>query len=191
MKAVGVLALQGGYEAHARALAILGVQAVLVRKPAELQQVCALILPGGESTALLNLMAPWNFLEALRVFHQEGNFLFGTCAGCILLATHVDPEQPSLGLIDIKVQRNAYGRQIDSFSTLLPSAKTNFKTPNIEAVFIRAPKIIAWGTQVKPLLFHGADLVMAEQERVLVATFHPELTTQTTVHQYLLDRLKT
>ena len=189
---VGVLALQGGYDAHVNILMRLGADIFLIRKPEQLNKIDGLIIPGGESTALLKLMAPWHFLEALQRFHQQGKFLFGTCAGCILLAKTVEPEQTSLGLIDLHVKRNAYGRQVDSFTTTLSFANPTpsaVEAAPVPAVFIRAPKITAIGPAVTPLIYEGDEIVMARQGRVLVATFHPELTKQTTIHQYCLQAL--
>jgi 5'-phosphate synthase pdxT subunit len=181
---IGVLALQGDFDRHARALARCGVQAVEVRKPAELGDVDGLIIPGGESTTLLKLMDAWGFVPALEKFHAEGRPIFGTCAGLILLAREVDnPRQFSLGFIDVGVERNAYGRQRESFEAH-GSATLDGRPAPVEMVFIRAPRIRRAGPGVETLARHGDEPVMARQDSVLVATFHPELTDDPTVHQY-------
>lgn len=181
---VGVLALQGDFDRHAEALARCGVDAVEVRKPAELADVDGLIIPGGESTTLLKLMDAWGFVPALERFHAEGRPIFGTCAGLILLARDVDnPRQFSLGLIDVGVERNAYGRQRESFEAHGTAMLGGRPTP-LEMVFIRAPRIRRVGAGVETLARHGDEPVLARQGSVLVATFHPELTDDPTVHEY-------
>lgn len=183
-KTVGVLALQGDYERHVRALEAAGAHAVEVRTAAELAAADALVLPGGESTTMLKLLHRESLFEPLKAFGQAKP-IFGTCAGAILLATHVtSPEQESLGLMDIGVQRNAYGRQLDSRVVTLPS-----ELGDLEAVFIRAPIIRSVGPGVKVLATYNNDPVLAEQGRHLVATFHPELTDDHRVHAYFLDKL--
>jgi 5'-phosphate synthase pdxT subunit len=187
---IGVLALQGDFALHARALDKCGVEAVEVRKPAELDQVDGLIMPGGESTTLLKLMDAWGFVPALEKFHSAGKPIFGTCAGLILLAREVEsPKQFSLGLIDVTVERNAYGRQRESFEAA-GTAHLDKKPVQLEMVFIRAPRIRRVGADVQVLAEHGGEPVMARQDRVLVATFHPELTDTTTVHQYFCDLVR-
>jgi 5'-phosphate synthase pdxT subunit len=144
----------------------------------------ALVLPGGESTTMLKLLHREGLFEPLKAF-GESKPIFGTCAGAILLATHVtSPEQESLGLMDIGVQRNAYGRQLDSRVVSLPS-----ELGDLEAVFIRAPIIRSVGPGVKVLATYNNDPVLAEQGRHLVATFHPELTSDSRVHAYFLSKL--
>jgi 5'-phosphate synthase pdxT subunit len=181
---IGVLALQGDFERHATALARCGVQAVEVRKPAELADVDGLIIPGGESTTLLKLMDAWGFVPALETFHAEGRPIFGTCAGLILLARDVDnPRQFSLDFIDVGVERNAYGRQRESFEARGTASLDGRATP-VEMVFIRAPRIRRIGAGVETLARHGDEPVLAQQGSVLVATFHPELTDDPSVHAY-------
>jgi pyridoxal 5'-phosphate synthase pdxT subunit len=178
---IGVLALQGDFDAHRRTLEKLGVPVVLVRKPEQLDQIDGLIIPGGESTAFLRLLGEAGF-DKLRdfVLHRP---VFGTCAGCILLARDVEnPEQRGLGAIDIRVRRNAYGRQIDSFIAQSPS-----KLGDIEMVFIRAPKIVDVGPQVDVLASDKGDPVLVQQGNVMAATFHPELSDDTAVHQRFVD----
>ena len=187
---IGVLALQGDFALHARALQKCGVEAVEVRKPVELDQVDGLIMPGGESTTLLKLMDAWGFVPALEKFHSAGKPIFGTCAGLILLAREVEsPKQFSLGLIDVTIERNAYGRQRESFEAA-GTAHLDTKPVRLEMVFIRAPRIRRVGPDVQVLAEHGGEPVMARQDRVLVATFHPELTETTTVHQYFCDLVR-
>ena len=181
---IGVLALQGDFALHVKALARCGVQAVEVRKPEELEALDGLIMPGGESTTLLKLMDEWRFVPALEKFHAAGKPIFGTCAGLILLARDVrGPEQLSLGFIDVGVERNAYGRQRESFSTEGEAVLDDERRP-LEMVFIRAPRIRRLGPGVETLARHGDDPVMARQGTVLVAAFHPELTTDPAVHRY-------
>lgn len=183
-KTVGVLALQGDYERHVRALESAGAHAVEVRTAAELEAVDGLVLPGGESTTMLKLLHREGLFEPLKAFGQTKP-IFGTCAGAILLASEVtSPQQESLGLMDIGVQRNAYGRQLDSRVVTLPS-----DLGDLEAVFIRAPIIRSAGPDVKVLATYNNDPVLAEQGRHLVATFHPELTADPRVHAYFLSKL--
>ena len=191
---VGVLALQGNFAAHARALEAAGSGPVReVRTPEELVGLRGLILPGGESTALLRLMAPLHFDEALRRFHQEGGVLFGTCAGLILLATRVThPEQPSLGLIDVTVERNAYGRQIASFVATGEFTLPGEEAAPAEMVFIRAPRIVETGPGVTVLARLDGEVVMVEQGSVMAGSFHPEMSAPrpggSLAHRYFLRR---
>ena len=187
---IGVLALQGDFDRHAKALARCGVEAVEIRKPTQLADVDGLIMPGGESTTLLKLMETWGFVPALEKFHGEGKPIFGTCAGLILLAREVDnPRQFSLGFIDVGVERNAYGRQRESFETH-GSASLDGRSAPLEMVFIRAPRIRRVGAGVQTLARHGDEAVMAREGSVLVATFHPELTDDPTVHEYFCRMVK-
>ena len=180
---IGVLALQGDFSLHVQALARCGVEAVEVRKPEQLADVDGLIIPGGESTTLLKLMDGWNFMPAIEKFHGDGKPIFGTCAGMILLARGVEnPRQLSLGLIDIDVERNAYGRQRESFEA---RGEADLAGPvRLEMVFIRAPRIRRLGPEVKVLARYGGETVMASEGTVLVASFHPELTSDQRVHEY-------
>jgi 5'-phosphate synthase pdxT subunit len=182
---VGVLALQGDFAAHARVLRGLGVEVREVRRLADLEGLRALVLPGGESTALLRLMdgAPW--LDALRAFHAEGGPLLGTCAGAILLARAVQPPQPSLGLLDATVERNAYGRQAESFEAEL--AAPTFDGP-MRGVFIRAPRLTATGPAVEVLARLKGEPVLVRQGRVFAATFHPEMAADDRLHRRWLDQ---
>lgn len=187
---IGVLALQGDFAMHARALARCRgrdgtpVEVVEVRKPEQLEDLDGLIMPGGESTTLLKLMDAWGFVPALEKFHGAGRPIFGTCAGLILLAREVTgPAQFSLGFIDVGVERNAYGRQRESFEAQGEAELEGRRVP-VEMVFIRAPRIRRLGAGVQTLARHGDEAVMARQGSVLVATFHPELTEDPAVHQY-------
>ena len=187
---IGVLALQGDFARHAAALARQSVEAVEIRKPEQLDGVDGLIIPGGESTTLLKLMDAWGFVPALEKFHAGGKPIFGTCAGLILTAREVtNPAQLSLGFIDVGVERNAYGRQRESFVT--PGTATlDGKPVPLEMVFIRAPRIRRVGESVQTLASHGGEAVMARQGTVLVATFHPELTDDPTVHAYFVKMVR-
>ena len=181
---IGVLALQGDFARHARALARCGAEVVEVRKPDQLGELDGLVLPGGESTTLLKLMDAWGFVPALEKLHADGKPIFGTCAGLILLAREVtSPAQSSLGLIDVGVERNAYGRQRESFEAA-GTAYLDGRPVPVEMVFIRAPRIRQVGEGVETLARHGGEAVMARQGTILVATFHPELTDDTTIHRY-------
>jgi 5'-phosphate synthase pdxT subunit len=180
----GVLALQGDFQAHAAVLRRLGQSVREVRRCADLSGLAALVLPGGESTAVLKLMADEPWFEALRAFHDGGGALLGTCAGAILLAREVDPAQPSLGLLDVAVARNAYGRQVDSFETALETAR--LEAPE-RGVFIRAPRLTAVGEGVEVLARLHDEPVLVRQGRVLAATFHPEIAGDDRVHRLLLN----
>jgi 5'-phosphate synthase pdxT subunit len=187
---IGVLALQGDFALHAAALAGCGAEAVEVRKPGELAGLAGLIIPGGESTTLLKLMDEWGFVRAIEDFHAEGKPIFGTCAGLIVLAREVEnPRQFSLGLIDVTVERNAYGRQRESFEAV-GTATLDGRPRPLEMIFIRAPRIRRVGPGVEALAQHGDETVMARQGTVLVATFHPELTDEPVVHRYFCDLVR-
>ena len=192
MKRVGVLALQGDFEAHGKALERAGAQPVEVRTATQLADVDGLVIPGGESTTMLKLLRAENMLEPLAEFGRRRP-IFGTCAGAILLAVEVsNPAQESLGLMDIAVERNAYGRQVDSRVTHIePSADFSARTHpgDLEAVFIRAPIIRRTGPDAKVLAEYKGDPVLVEQGRHLVATFHPELTSDARVHSLFVAKL--
>jgi 5'-phosphate synthase pdxT subunit len=186
VKRVGVLALQGDFEAHERALKRAGAQAVEVRSAADLDNVQGLVIPGGESTTMIKLLEREQLLQPLREFGRERP-IFGTCAGAILLASHVaNSPQASLGLMDIEVERNAYGRQLDSrIARLHPSGIDG----ELEAVFIRAPIIRRVGQGARVLASYQGDPVLVEQGRHLAATFHPELTEDSRVHLMFLGKI--
>jgi 5'-phosphate synthase pdxT subunit len=177
---IGVLAIQGDYEAHRARLEQLGAEVTLVRKPEQLDAIDGIVIPGGESSTFLNFLAERGFLEKLRDFVSTKP-TFGTCAGAILLAKHVEnPPQQSLDVMDIRIRRNAYGRQIDSS---IREAQTKLGQKPLEMVFIRAPKIVGTGKGVEVLAMLGGDPVLVRQGKILAATFHPELSDDTRVHQ--------
>jgi 5'-phosphate synthase pdxT subunit len=187
---IGVLALQGDFALHARALARCDVDVVEVRKPEQLDDLDGLVIPGGESTTLLKLMDAWGFVPALEKFHAAGTPIFGTCAGLILTARDVSgPAQFSLGFIDVGVERNAYGRQRESFETRGTATLDGRPTP-VEMVFIRAPRIRRVGAGVETLARHHGEPVMVRQGTVLAATFHPELTDDPAVHAYFCQMVR-
>lgn len=184
MRRIGVLALQGDFKAHGESLERAGADVRLVRRLAELDGLDALVLPGGESTTLLRLMEDEPWFEALRRFHAVGGGLLATCAGTILLAREVRrPSQRSLGLLDVVVERNAYGRQVDSFETDLAAPALGGR---IRAIFIRAPRIRALGPSVEVLARLGGEPVAVRQGRILALTFHPELTGESGIHAAFL-----
>ena len=185
MVRVGVLALQGNFARHAEAFDELGQPVVEVRHVRQLEDLDGLIIPGGETTTLLNLMEDEPWFEALHGFHARGGALFGTCAGAILLSREVrDPVQPSLGLLDATIRRNAFGRQIDSFETRIDLAGSD--SP-ITAVFIRAPRFERIGPKIDVLARLDAEPVLVRQGRVLAATFHPELTTDRQLQRMFVE----
>jgi len=184
---IGVLAIQGDYASHADALAESGAEPVEVRKPEQLAGIDGIILPGGESTTILRFLEKHSFFEALQQFCQEKP-VFGTCAGAILLAREViNPPQRSLGLLDAAVERNAYGRQIDS--TIL-TAETALPGGPLEMVFIRAPRIVETGPAVEVLARREGSPVLVRQSHLLAATFHPELSRDRRVHQLFVDLVR-
>lgn len=187
-KKVGVLALQGDFEAHRKALAHAGAEAVEVRTGAELAAVDGLVIPGGESTTMLKLMSVENLVEPVREFGRSKP-IFGTCAGAILLAREVShPAQESLGLMDIGIERNAYGRQLDSrIAHIQPDG---LEGEPVEAVFIRAPIIRRVGEGARVLARYNGDPVLVEQGLHLVATFHPELTPDARVHELFVQKIE-
>ncbi|MBI3210043.1 MAG: pyridoxal 5'-phosphate synthase glutaminase subunit PdxT [Candidatus Solibacter usitatus] len=187
---IGVMALQGDFAAHCEALRRVGAEAVEVRTARELEETDALVLPGGESTTMLKLLR-LEGLDGKLADYGRRKPIFGTCAGAILLAKHVSsPAQESLGMMDLDVERNAYGRQIDSrVVTVHPEPGAQFDEP-VEAVFIRAPIIRKSGPGVRVLIRYNGDPVLVEEGRHMVATFHPELTADSRVHQYFLEKVK-
>jgi 5'-phosphate synthase pdxT subunit len=183
----GVLALQGDFAAHEAALRRAGVpndEVRAVRRVGELSGLKGLVLPGGESTALLKLMADEDWFAALRGFHAQGGALFGTCAGAILLAREVSgPRQPSLGLLEATVDRNAYGRQVDSFEAEIDAPRLGGP---ISGVFIRAPRFVATGPGVEILGRLEDAAVLVRQGRVLASTFHPEIAGDDRLHRLFI-----
>jgi pyridoxal 5'-phosphate synthase pdxT subunit len=181
---VGVLAIQGDYDAHARALADVGAGPVEVRKPEQLADLDGLILTGGESTTILKFLEKHDFLEALGDYCAD-HPVFGTCAGAILLAREVrSPAQKSLGVLDAVVERNAYGRQIDS---AILSEPTELPGGELEMVFIRAPRILSVGASVETLASREDSPVLVRQGDVLAATFHPELSVDRRIHKLFVE----
>jgi 5'-phosphate synthase pdxT subunit len=184
---IGVLALQGDYEAHARAFKGAGARSALVRKPEELGSLDGLVIPGGESTTMLKFLEKDGFFDALREY-ATANPVFATCAGCILLAREVlHPKQRSLGMLDATVERNAYGRQIDSTILTLP---TKISGGPLEMVFIRSPRITRVGDDVDVLARRDAFPVLVQQGHLLACTFHPEMTADARVQQFFLDMVR-
>jgi pyridoxal 5'-phosphate synthase pdxT subunit len=181
---VGILAVQGDFEAHAAALARLGAEYVFVRTPADLEGVDAIILPGGESTTQWKFLVEEGLDKSLREHAARGGAMFGTCAGAILLAREIrNPAQPSLGIADITVIRNAYGRQLASE---IRHEVTPLSPAPIEMVFIRAPIIERVGPGMETIASSRGQSVLVRQDRILISTFHPELTNDTTIHDYFL-----
>jgi 5'-phosphate synthase pdxT subunit len=184
---IGVLALQGDYEAHARAFANAGARTVLVRKPEQLRGLDGLVLPGGESTTMLKFLEKQGFFDTLGAFISTTP-CFATCAGCILVAREVlHPSQRSMGALDATVERNAYGRQIDSTILTLP---TELPGGPLEMVFIRAPRITRVGSGVEVLAQRDSFPVLVRQGDLLAATFHPEMTSDTRVQQLFLEMVR-
>ncbi|KWU62413.1 pyridoxal 5'-phosphate synthase glutaminase subunit PdxT [Priestia megaterium] len=184
MVKVGVLGLQGAFREHAQALEAAGAEAIIIKKVEQLNEIDGLILPGGESTAMRRLIDKYDFMEPLRQFAQAGKPVFGTCAGLILLAGQVvDREEPHLGVMDIMVARNSFGRQRDSFEAAL-----NIKDigEDFIGVFIRAPHIVEVGENVEVLAMHNDRIVAARQGQFLGCSFHPELTDDARMAQYFV-----
>ena len=186
---VGVLALQGAFAAHQRALESAGATTRQVRQPGDLGGIDALVMPGGESTTMSRLLTTSGLFDDIKALLSDGLPVLGTCAGMILLATEVldgRPDQLSFGAIDITVQRNGYGRQIDSFETDLDVV--GFDAP-FHAVFVRAPKVVAIGTNVEVIAEYDGVPVVVRQGHVMVASFHPELTGDARLHAKFLQEV--
>jgi pyridoxal 5'-phosphate synthase pdxT subunit len=182
---IGILAVQGDFEAHSAMLHSLGAESAEVRTVAGLESCDGLILPGGESTTQLQFLQEEGLYDAIRKFAADGHAIFGTCAGAILLATEVkNPAQSSLGLMDMTVLRNAYGRQVASDVFFGPS---KLKSEPMEMVFIRGPIIDRAGNSLEVLAEYGGKPVLVQKNNLLAATFHPELTADSTVHQHFLQ----
>jgi 5'-phosphate synthase pdxT subunit len=180
---IGVLAIQGDFDAHKKRLEELGAHVILVRKPEQLDEIDGLVIPGGESGAFLKIMGEAGFAK-LRDFVRLKP-TFGTCAGAIMLAREVtNPDQPGLGVLDIRIRRNAYGRQVDSS---IRTGETTLPGGPMEMVFIRAPRIEDLGPHVEVLAREGNDPVIVRQGKVMAATFHPELSNDSRVHRAFLD----
>jgi len=183
---IGILGLQGAVREHAKSLSRLGIDSRVVKRTGELAEIDGLILPGGESTTM-SLLADGGLLERLRALAADGFPMFGTCAGMILLAKEVDGRpSASVGAIDIAVERNASGRQVDSFEAALDVEGIG----TVPAVFIRAPYIVRSGPDVRIMARHEGTAVMAREENVLACSFHPELTDDVRIHQYFVEMIQ-
>lgn len=178
---IGVLAVQGDFDAHRKRLEELGAEVLLVKKPEQLDDIAGLVIPGGESSTFLKLLGEEGFAKLKEFVRAKPTF--GTCAGAILLANEVEnPKQAGLGALDITIRRNAYGRQVDS-----SIREGKFLNNPIEMVFIRAPKIERVGQGVEVVATEGCDAVMVRKGKTLAATFHPELSDDARIHRYFLE----
>ncbi len=185
---VGVLALQGAFREHKQALERLGATVREVRLPNHLAGLSGVVIPGGESTTVAKLMVAYGLDEALKEFYAQGGVVWGTCAGAIAIATDIagHPEQPRLGLLEMSVARNAYGRQVASFEADV--SVTAFDDP-FHAIFIRAPRIVSVGKEVEVLAQYEDDPIMVAKNRLMATVFHPELAQDDRVHEYFLERV--
>jgi len=183
---IGVLALQGAVREHLSTLSSIGVDGVPVRLPGDLDHVAGLIIPGGESTTMRKLIDRWGLRGPIMELAATGAPIFGTCAGMIVLARRVEGGDPLFAVMDIGVQRNAYGRQVDSFEDQVDVEGIDHA---VRGVFIRAPKITDVGADVRILARHEGDPVVLEQGNLLVSSFHPELIGETGLHRYLLSKM--
>lgn len=189
IKKIGVLALQGAVTEHMNMLELCGSEPVAVKRKGELDEVQGLIIPGGESTAIGKLMVKYGFVEKIRELSFQGFPIYGSCAGLILLAKRLtEGDQPLLGLMDIEVKRNAFGRQVDSFEANLEIADLGEKP--FPGVFIRAPWIEEAGPKVKVMSRYSDKAVMAQEGNLLVSAFHPELTGDLRVHKYFMEMVE-
>ncbi|PYI51103.1 pyridoxal 5'-phosphate synthase glutaminase subunit PdxT [Paenibacillus flagellatus] len=185
---IGVLALQGAVAEHINMIGKAGGEGVAVKKTEQLAELDGIIIPGGESTTIGKLMREYGFIDEIRLFAKQGKPVFGTCAGLIILADDiVGEEQAHLKLMNMKVQRNAFGRQRESFETELAIKGIDER---VRAVFIRAPLIKEVGPDVDVLSTHNGEIVAARQGNLLAASFHPELTDDYRMHEYFLDMVK-
>ncbi|MNZ30740.1 Glutamine amidotransferase subunit PdxT [compost metagenome] len=186
---VGVLALQGAVAEHIRSIENAGAEGIAVKHAEQLDELDGLIIPGGESTTIGKLMRKYDFLDAIRSFSNQGKPVFGTCAGLIVMAKEIENgEEAHLGLMDIKVSRNAFGRQRESFETDLDVKGLD---KPVRAVFIRAPLITAVGDNVEVLSTYNNEIVTVREGHLLVSSFHPELTDDYSLHAYFLEMIKT
>ncbi|MGD6834933.1 pyridoxal 5'-phosphate synthase glutaminase subunit PdxT [Sutcliffiella halmapala] len=188
MVKVGVLGLQGAVREHVKSIEASGAEAIVVKKVEQLAEIDGLIIPGGESTTMRRLIDKYSFMEPLREFGASGKPIFGTCAGLILIAKEiVGYEEPHLGLMDAKVERNSFGRQVDSFEAELTIAGV---ANDFVGVFIRAPHIVEVGEEVEVLCKHNGRIVAARQGQFLGCSFHPELTDDHRITQYFVNMVK-
>lgn len=187
---VGVLALQGDFEEHIKMLKRIDVPVIEIKFPKQLDEIDGLIIPGGESTTINKLMDKYGFKERLKDFFKSGKPIFGTCAGLIILASKISDKESGLGFIDMNVKRNAYGRQIDSFEEIVRINFNHKPDPvGFKSVFIRAPKIVYTGKNVKVLSSLGDEVLLAREKNILVCAFHPELTDDTRIHEYFIEMI--
>lgn len=188
MVKIGVLGLQGAVREHVKSIEASGAEAIVVKKVEQLAEIDGLIIPGGESTTMRRLIDKYSFMEPLREFGASGKPVFGTCAGLILIAKEiVGYEEPHLGLMDAKVERNSFGRQVDSFEAELTIAGV---ANDFVGVFIRAPHIVEVGEDVEVLCKHNGRIVAARQGQFLGCSFHPELTDDHRITQYFVNMVK-
>ncbi|MDT8903488.1 pyridoxal 5'-phosphate synthase glutaminase subunit PdxT [Anaeroselena agilis] len=186
---IGVLALQGAFREHRWMLERCGAEAVEVRKPEDLDDLAGLVIPGGESTTIGKLLVEWGLMDKIRTRAAAGMAIYGTCAGMILLAREiVGSDQPRLGLMDVAVRRNAFGRQRESFEADLKVPE--FGAEPVRAVFIRAPYIESAGPGVKIMAAVGDHIVIARQGNLLATAFHPELTNDDRIHKYFIEMIQ-
>jgi 5'-phosphate synthase pdxT subunit len=188
---VGVLALQGAFREHIKSLEKCGVSAIEIKFPDQLDDIDALIIPGGESTTIRRLLEKYRFRKKLDKFYKDGKPLFVTCAGLILIAKNIKEEGSGLGYIDVDVERNAYGRQIDSFEQLLNiNLDGSQNGRKFNSIFIRAPKILNIGDKVKVLGRFGQEAVLVRENNIIASTFHPELADDLRIHRYFINMIK-
>jgi pyridoxal 5'-phosphate synthase pdxT subunit len=185
---IGVLALQGAFREHRQMFETLGAKVTEVRFPEHLKNLQGIVIPGGESTTMAKLMQSYEFDKALPEFYKQGGAIWGTCAGAIAISKEIVgyPDQPRLNLMDIAVERNAYGSQVASFETNVEIATLNAP---FHVVFIRAPRIASVGKNVDVLATFKDDPIMVQQDRLMATVFHPELTSDSRIHHYFLENV--
>lgn len=187
---VGVLALQGDFKEHINILKKMNIKTKEIKLPGQLDEIDGLIIPGGESTTINKLFEKYGFREKLEGLIKSGKPIFGTCAGLIVLSCTMVDEEKQLGLIDIDIERNAYGRQIESFEKYISlNLNQAVRDKKFNSIFIRAPKITRTGKNVKILGRHNGEVVLARDKNILVCAFHPELTDDTRIHQYFITMI--
>lgn len=188
MVKVGILGLQGAVREHVRSIEECGAEAIVIKRKEQLDEVDGLILPGGESTTMRRLIDRYNFMDSLKQFAQAGKPMFGTCAGLILLAKTINGyEEPHIGIMDVIVERNSFGRQRESFEVDLDIAGV---AEDFQAVFIRAPHIVQAGENVEILAKHNERIVVAREDNILGCSFHPELTDDHRITSYFIHMIK-
>ncbi|TMW69908.1 pyridoxal 5'-phosphate synthase glutaminase subunit PdxT [Alteribacter natronophilus] len=184
---IGVLALQGAVREHAEALQAADVNVIAVKRPEQLDGLHGLVFPGGESTTMRRLIDKYGFFEPLKKFSEQGNPMFGTCAGAILMAKEIVGQEPHLGVMDMTVQRNAFGRQRESFEAPL---KVQGIGEDVHGVFIRAPIIVSTGPSAEVISEYDGEIVAARQGNFLACSYHPELTDDHRMHQYFVEMIR-